>query len=141
MNQLQFWPSVPSKVKLRNRFADYISKHYGALWGNFFFGVMLGLTAYVGYLVSLPLDIRHVAFSVSNVGYSSVVIWPGIWIFLEFVFFALLIGVINLAVSFFLALNVAYGHPDLAQAEIKRQYGSGTGLQDSSFRRARLLPR
>lgn len=94
-------------LELRKRFAEYIREHYGALWGNFFFGVMLGVTAYVGYLLSLPLDIRHVAFSVSNVGFSSVVTWPGIWVFLEFVFFALLIGIVNLAVSFFLALNVA----------------------------------
>lgn len=93
--------------QLRNRLARYISEHYGALWGNFFFGVMLGVTAYVGYLINLPLDIRHVAFSVSNVGYASVVTWPGILIFLEFIFFALLIGVVNLGVSFFLALNVA----------------------------------
>jgi site-specific recombinase len=94
-------------AKLRHRLADYISEHYGALWGNFFFGVMLGVTAYVGYLLSLPLDIRHVAFSVANVGYSTTVTWPGIWVFLEFVLFALLIGVVNLTVSFVLALNVA----------------------------------
>lgn len=93
--------------KLRNRFADYIGEHLGALWGNFFFGVMLGATAYLGYLLGLPLDIRHVAFSVANVGFSSTVTWPGIWIFLEFVFFALLIGVVNLTVSFIFALNVA----------------------------------
>ena len=96
---------MPSK--LRNRFADYMGEHYGALWGNFFFGIMLGVTAYVGYLLHLPLDIRHVAFSVANVGYASVVTWPGIGIFLEFVFFALLIGVVNLTVSFIFALNVA----------------------------------
>lgn len=101
------WLERTLPTKLRNRIADYMGEHYGALWGNFFFGVMLGVTAYVGYLLSLPLDIRHVAFSVANVGYSSVVTWPGIWIFVEFVFFALLIGVVNLTVSFVFALNVA----------------------------------
>ena len=94
-------------AKLRHRLANYISEHYGALWGNFFFGTMLGVTAYVGYLLSLPLDIRHVAFSVANVGYSSTATWPGIGVFVEFVIFALLIGVVNLSVSFTLALNVA----------------------------------
>lgn len=93
--------------ELRHRLADYIREHYGALWGNFFFGVMLGVTAYVGYLLSLPLDIRHVAFSVANVGYSATVTWPGIWVFVEFVLFALLIGVVNLTVSFIFALHVA----------------------------------
>jgi len=96
---------LPSNM--RHGLADYISGHYGALWGNFFFGVLLGVTAYVGYLLNLPLDIRHVAFSVANVGYSSIVTWPGLWIFLEFVIFALLIGVVNLTVSFVFAVNVA----------------------------------
>ncbi len=91
----------------RNRFADYIGENYGALYGNFFFGVMLGVTGYVGYLLHLPLDIRHVAFSVANVGYSSTVTQPSFWVFAEFVLFALLIGVVNLSVSFFLALKVA----------------------------------
>ncbi len=93
--------------RLRHRLADYIGNHYGSLFGNFFFGVMLGVTGYIGYLLGLPLDIRHVAFSVANVGLSSTVSWPGIWIFLEFVGFALLIGVVNLTVSFILALHVA----------------------------------
>lgn len=93
--------------KLRHSLANYIDEHYGALWGNFFFGVMLGLTAYVGYVLAIPLDIRHVAFSVSNVGFSSAAFWPGGWVFIEFVMFALLIGIVNLTVSFVLALNVA----------------------------------
>ncbi len=84
-----------------------MGENYGALYGNFFFGVMLGVTGYLGYLLHLPLDIRHVAFSVANVGYSSVVIRPELWVFIEFVFFALLIGVVNLTVSFTLALHVA----------------------------------
>lgn len=94
-------------TNLREQLADYISEHYGALWSNFFFGVMLGVTGYVGYRLNMPLDIRHVAFSVANVGYSSITVWPGVLIFLEFVLFALLIGGVNLLVSFILALNVA----------------------------------
>lgn len=91
----------------RDRIANYIGEHSGALWGNFFFGVMLGVTGYVGYLLGLPLDIRHVAFSVANVGFSSAEAWPGMGIFTLFVFYALLIGVVNLVVSFLLALVVA----------------------------------
>ena len=34
----------------RNRLADYVGENYGALYGNFFFGVMLGVTGYLGYL-------------------------------------------------------------------------------------------
>ncbi len=91
----------------RNRFADYIGGNFGALLGNFFFGVMLGVTGYIGYLTGLPLDIRHVAFSVANVGYASTVLQPSIWVFAEYILFALMIGVVNLTVSFALALYVA----------------------------------
>ncbi len=96
---------IPSR--LLNGLANYIDGHFGALWGNMFFGVMLGVTAYIGYLLGLPLDIRHVAFSVANVGYSATEIWPGIAVFAKFILFALLIGVVNLLVSFTLALNIA----------------------------------
>ncbi len=93
--------------RVRDCIANYIDNHYGALWGNFFFGVMLGVTSYIGYILAIPLDVRHVAFSVSNVGYSAAVVWPGAWVFVEFILFALLIGMVNLTVSFVLALNVA----------------------------------
>jgi site-specific recombinase len=91
----------------RDGLANYLGANFGALVGNFFFGVMLGVTGYVGYLLHLPLDIRHVAFSVSNVGYAVTVLQPGLWIVAEFVVFALMIGVVNLTVSFALALYVA----------------------------------
>ena len=51
------------------RLATYVEANYGALAGNFLFGVLLGATGYVGHLTGLPLDIRHVAFSSANLGY------------------------------------------------------------------------
>lgn len=119
---------------MRDRFATYIGEHYGALHGNFFFGVMLGVTAYVGYLLNLPLDIRHVAFSVSNVGFSSTVLFPQLWVFVEFILFALLIGVVNLTVSFWLALNVA-----LRARRIRM--GSARALADAFWQEVRQRPR
>jgi len=40
-----------------------VEHNYGALAGNFFLGILLGVTGYIGYLLSLPPDIRHVAFA------------------------------------------------------------------------------
>ena len=91
----------------RNRLADYIDHNYGALAGNFFFGVLLGVTGYIGYLLSLPLDIRHVAFASANLGYTLSVQMPGVFEFLLYLMFVLLIGAVNLWVSFGLALYVA----------------------------------
>ena len=79
----------------------------GAIAGNFFFGVLLGTTGYIGYLLNLPLDIRHVAFSSANLGYSAFSAPIGILDFLIYLIFVLMIGFVNLWVSFSLALLVA----------------------------------
>lgn len=91
----------------RQKLADYVHDNYGALAGNFFFGVLLGMTGYIGYLTGLPLDIRHVAFSSANLGYSAVSGEIGLLSFLLHLVFVLLIGFVNLWVSFTLALTVA----------------------------------
>ena len=81
--------------------------NYGSLAGNFFFGVLLGITPYIGYLLNLPLDIRHVAFSAANLGYGAFSSAMGVFEFLMYLLFVLLIGFFNLWVSFALALIVA----------------------------------
>lgn len=93
--------------KCRNGFADYVHDNYGSIMGNLSFGMLLGITGVVGYLLSLPLDIRHVAFSSANLGYAVVsgklgwtILWKGVG-------FVLLIGLVNLIVSFSLTLWVA----------------------------------
>lgn len=91
----------------RDRFGRYVHDNYGALASNFLFGCMLGTTGYIGYLLGLPIDIRHVAFSSADVGYAMSTLNPGALTFALFVGFALLIGLVNLVVSFTLALNVA----------------------------------
>ncbi|MEE4249834.1 MAG: recombinase, partial [Alcanivoracaceae bacterium] len=91
-------------VSWREKTGEYLAKHNGAIAGNFIFGVLLGATGYFGALLNLPLDIRHVAFSSANLGYAGV---TDIQLFAELLGVVLLIGVINLAVSFSLALSVA----------------------------------
>lgn len=91
----------------RARLGTYIAEHYGALMSNFVFGILLGVTGYIGYLLALPIDIRHVAFSSADVGYAMSVVIPGASDFALFTLFALMIGGVNLIVSFTLALNVA----------------------------------
>ncbi len=91
----------------RARLAHYLHENYGALAGNFLFGVLLGMTGYMGYLLGLPLDIRHVAFSSANLGYASFSDFAGWGHFLVGLLFVMLIGFVNLWVSFALALLVA----------------------------------
>ena len=90
---------------------SYLQDHLGGIMGNFLFGCMLGWTGVIGTILGLPLDIRHVAFSSANIGYAlsgfqfalplQAILWAALGIFL--------IGLTNLAVSFWLALRTALG--------------------------------
>jgi site-specific recombinase len=91
------------------RLADYVDEHLGALAGNFFFGVLLGVTPFVGFLLGLPLDIRHIAFSTANLAFGVVGMGHAVSGATMAVSLAglYLIAVTNLLVSFALAINVA----------------------------------
>ncbi|SUA18594.1 site-specific recombinase [Neisseria meningitidis] len=65
------------------------------------------MTGYFGHLLGLPLDIRHVAFSSANLGYAAVSGNVGLGTFVLDIFSVLAIGLVNLCVSFSLALFVA----------------------------------
>ena len=95
------------RPKPRRVLAAYIHKHYGSLVGNFIFGMLLGMTGYFGHLLGLPLDIRHVAFSSANLGYAAVSGNVGFGTFMLGICSVLAIGLVNLIVSFTLALFVA----------------------------------
>jgi site-specific recombinase len=89
--------------------AAYVGRNLGGIVGNFLFGVMLGSTGAIAALFGLPIDIRHIAFAAANFGYALVardfaVPWPtAAWSALG----VALIGFVNLAVSFALALATA----------------------------------
>ncbi len=94
-------------LKHREKLADYMHENYGSIIGNLCFGLLLGLTGVVGYLTGLPLDIRHVAFSSANVGYIAVSGHFDFTFLLQCIVFVLLIGLVNLVVSFSLTLWLA----------------------------------
>lgn len=91
------------------RLGGYVEKHLGGLMGNFFFGILLGTTGTIGFLLGLPVDIRHITFSAANFATALVALdyqmsplqianaTAGVFA----------IGTVNLLVSFGLALWVA----------------------------------
>jgi site-specific recombinase len=90
------------------RLGAYLEHNLGGLAGNFTFGFMLGMTGSLGVITGLPLDIRHVTFSAANVGIAVASLEGLPW--RAAVVCALgvgLIGLVNLAVSFTLALLLA----------------------------------
>ncbi len=88
---------------------SYLDRNLGGLTGNIFFGFMLGLTPAMGIALGLPLDIRHVAFASANLGYALVTLGFGddVITLLRACAGVGIIGAVNLAVSFTLALWVA----------------------------------
>ncbi len=95
--------------KRLGKVATYLEDNLGGLMGNFFFGIMLGLTGTLGYLLGLPLDIRHVTFSAANFSTALVALDHRVSWQLAATSVAgfLAIGAVNLLVSFSLALWVA----------------------------------
>jgi site-specific recombinase len=92
-----------------DRLGVYMENNLGGLMGNFFFGVLLGVMPFIGFVLGIPLDIRHVTFSSANfataiVGLDHNVSWE---LVVTSVAGFLLIGTVNLLVSFGLALWVA----------------------------------
>lgn len=90
------------------RFADYIERNFGALAGNFLFGIMLGSMGTIGFLLGLPLDIRHIAFASANFIQGLMNInQPDVGLVIVSFLGVLLIGLTNLFVSFTLTIIVA----------------------------------
>ena len=89
--------------------SNYIENNLGALASNFWFGVMLGSMGTLGYILGLPLDIRHIAFASVNFAQSVYTLGSQVDLTTIVVSFigVLLIGLTNLLVSFSLALFVA----------------------------------
>lgn len=89
--------------------ADYVGDNLGALAGNLIFGFMLGGVTALGVLFGLPLDIRHIAFAAAHSGYAVAALdfqLAGHLLGIT-VGGVAVIGLVNLAVSFALALLVA----------------------------------
>jgi site-specific recombinase len=96
--------------RLAARLGRYLGRGLGALAGNASFGLLLGYTAFVGVILGLPIDIRHVSFASANLAITLhahhfdvparalAAVAGGI----------VLIGVINVAVSFTLSLLLAF---------------------------------
>ncbi|MDO4640711.1 MAG: recombinase [Neisseria sp.] len=111
-------------ARIRDALAEYLHRNYGAIMGNFIFGVMLGSTSYIGYLLDLPLDIRHVAFSSANIAYAAATDLTNPLLFGFYLFCVLLIGIVNLWVSFTLTLWVALRSRDTRIGSFRKLFNS-----------------
>ena len=110
-------------ANMRARIADFIHDHLGALASNFIFGLLLGITPWIGKILELPLDIRHIAFSSANLAYAAASQPLGFWAFIQGLIAVIAIGLVNLWVSFYLALRIALRARDTRFPELRQFYG------------------
>jgi site-specific recombinase len=88
---------------------QYVEDHLGGIAGNFLFGLMLGSMGTIGFVLGLPLDIRHITFSAAYLGIATVGVDGQVAaaVLALSAVGVVTIGAVNLAVSFTLALWVA----------------------------------
>jgi len=103
------WPQRLLGQRAWQGIADYLRHHLGGIMGNVFFGFYLGLVSAFGQLAGLPLDIRHIAFAAANFGYALPILdWQlALPVVLVSIAGVMLIGLVNLSVSFSLAFYLA----------------------------------
>lgn len=91
------------------KLGDYIENNLGTLTGNFTLGFFLAFVAFIGFIFGLPLDIQHVSFATGNAGlaFATLIEDLPVYTLLMAAIGIVLIGVINITVSFSLALLVA----------------------------------
>lgn len=97
-------------AKFLSKVARFTEANLGAIMGNFIFGCFLGSTGTIGYILGLPLDIRHIAFASANFIHGIYFLSPKdlTWAVILYGFLGvLLIGFVNLIVSFSLSLMIA----------------------------------
>lgn len=113
------WPKRLFGERRMRRVSAYIGDNLGSLAGNLFFGFLLGGVTIFGVLFGLPIDIRHVAFASAFLGIAFVGLdfAPDHWHFLWAVLGVAAIGLVNLTVSFALALNVALRARQITEAQ------------------------
>lgn len=94
---------------LAENITRYLKQNLGSLAGNFALGFFLGTAAFIGFILGIPYDIRHITIASGNyiIGLFEAFpyitlsqIWIGFW-------GVLAIGFVNFLVSFSLALYVA----------------------------------
>lgn len=125
-----------------DRLAGYLEANWGSLWGNLLFGFLLGGVGTLGVLFGLPLDIRHVAFGSANFVYSGMTLAAELpwWQWFVNALGVLLIAIVNLSVSFALALWLALRARGLSLRKATGTLGRAVAARWRADRRGFFLP-
>jgi site-specific recombinase len=109
--RLQQHPYLKRVFKPRRllKITEYLQNNSGVIIGNIMLGFMLGFASMIGKIFGIPFDVRHVTLSagVFGLGLQGNDTLLSLSFILEISFSLLLMGIINLIISFGLAIYVA----------------------------------
>ncbi|MCU0437408.1 MAG: site-specific recombinase [Raineya sp.] len=110
----------PKRIFLK--FVDYIEKNLGALAGNFYLGLFLGFMGNIGKILGLNLDIRHVTFAAGNFALALFTLKNDVSaeVISITILGILLIGLVNVSVSFGLSVVVALKSRNITFTETRK---------------------
>ncbi|MEO8147283.1 MAG: site-specific recombinase [Bacteroidia bacterium] len=111
---------IPQKLLLK--LTNYLRNNLGIILGNFFLGIFLGSAPLLGKFFGLPIDVRHVTLSTGNFGLALQCLHelPETIYLVEIIFGIVMMGLINLFVSFGLAIYVAVRSRSLQTSLMRR---------------------
>lgn len=105
--------NIPYRIQKRVSFfksaklANYVDKKASVLIGNVSLGFFLGCAFLLSFILPFAVDIRHIAFSSANIGYSIMENDQTYKLIILAMSGALLIGFVNFIVSFLITLFIA----------------------------------
>ena len=109
-NRIKNHPRLKKKMnpKRLTKWASFIEKNTGAIIGNLFLGMVLGCTGPFCKFIGVPIDIRHITISAGNFGIAlGSVDYYNVGLVVAAFISIILIGLINIVVSFLLSLYIA----------------------------------
>ncbi len=114
-----------------SRFSNFVALRGGAILGNLSLGIFLGMASFIGKIFGIPFDIRHITFAAGNVAMGIYHGGTSSWLLVGgCVLCIIMIGLLNLIVSFTLAFYVAMkarnlhlaDFPELGKMVLKHLY-------------------
>lgn len=105
------------------RWAAFVRTHISGLAANVSLGLMLGLAPALAGFFGLGLEVRHVTLVMGQLTAAAASLGPAVWLdpsFWSALVAALLVGLVNLGVSFYLAFRLALKSQGISQVNRHR---------------------
>jgi site-specific recombinase len=108
--------------KWTKKLASLYEKKWAGIISNFWFGVFMGSTAFIGIFFGLNIDIRHITFASGNLalGLYGADFYVTQWMFIWSIIGIGLIGLVNFMVSFSLSLGLAFRSRNIPLLELRQ---------------------